>query len=289
MNKSPIVLKLFIKAFKDYTRDRAKIYASSIAYYQLLSIGPLVAFVIFISYKVLGASSVHDEVIPLLKSVFSPQLTKVIIYFLSTDKGLKEDDLNTLSVISGLLFLWAGKGYFSVIKQTIQIVWNKRQVNFGIKATLHRDYESIKIALVSVTIILIAIFIRILLPHPHNWDDTLQPANPFLQKLSEWVVAIVLICMLRIFYFTYIPPVKIKWKYTLPGALMGAILFLIGREIMAIHFSKRPQADATESILMVMLWFYYSGLVFIYSAEFTKLYVAHKQNIDLKSLHFDVK
>lgn len=289
MKRLKNILKLLFEAFKDWVRNRAKVLAPSIAYYQLLSISPLVGFVIFISHKVLGPVHVKEEVIPLLKSIVSPQLTKVIVYFLSTKKHMELDDLYTIPLLSGLLLIWAGKGYFSSIKQIILLIYNQRQQSFGVMEKLKRDFSTVKIALVSVSIVVFFVFLRTWLPYPYTWGNASGPVGSILVKVGEWSVGFLVVFTLRVFYFTYIPPVKVNWRYTLPGAALGAILFLIGREIMETHFSERPHADTAESILMVMLWFYYSGLVFIYSAEFTKLYVVQKQGIDIKNLHFKIK
>jgi membrane protein len=280
------MVKLLVEAFKEWTRDRSGGLAASLAYFELLCVGPVVGFILFISDKILGQVYVYQEVLPMLKKIITPQLTKVIILLLSTEKGIKAQELTTISILSGLLLLWAGKEYFEQIKKTVETTWNKRRDKFGLKAKIKRTVKAFKIACMAVGIIILSVWIGSLLPHQSNEAGS-EHANSAASTIAHWIAGIVIMGSLRIFYFTYIPPVKINWVYTIPGAILNAILFLIGREVMQAHFNNRPDADAAESVIMVLLWFYYSNLIFIYSSEFTRLYVTRKQNMDFINLKSD--
>jgi membrane protein len=284
----PGIGKLLFVAYKEFVRDRADGLSAALAYYELLCVGPLVAFVIFFYGKIFGMKMLQNEVIPLLKSSFTPQLTKVIIFMISTDNGIDVQNLTALSLVSGLLLIWASQNYFDQVQDIVETSWNERREKYGIIEKIKRVVKALKITIVTVAIFLVFMGIRSLLPHRYiQAEGIVEDANLFLVKLGQWLTTFLLALCIRVFYFTYIPPVKVYWRNTIPGAILSGLLFIVGREIMMSHFDNRPDADIAESIVMVLLWFYYSGLTLVYSAEFTKLYVSHKQNINYKSLKFD--
>jgi membrane protein len=276
--------KIFIEAFKEWVRDRAEGLAATLAFFELLSVGPIVGFIIFIAHKILGEEQLHQNILPLLRSMITPQLTNVIILLLSSEHDIKAQELPEISILSGLLLLWAGKEYFEQIKKTVLTTWNNRRDAFGIKAKIGRTVKAFKIAFIAVAIVTIFVFIRALLPHPTIQAGMEPAADSWGLRIIHWITVIVAVSTLRVFYFTYIPPLKINWKYTIPGAVLNAVLFLIGREVMEAQFNEHPEADAAESVILVLLWFYYSNLIFVYSSEFTRIYVSQKQKIDFKNL-----
>lgn len=286
MGKAASFFMLFVEAFKEYVRDKSTNMASALAYNELLAVGPFIGFIFYVTGKIWGMEVLYQEVVPMLKNTFTPQLTKVLTMMLLKKIDIHHQDLGALSVYSSLLLLWAAKKYFGQIKQTIDVSWNKRRYKFGVIPYLQRAIKSFKIAGVTTMIILLILFLRLLLPFFHV-NDPGSEQGYWMFKISQWITGFFIVFSVKMFYFTFIPPVKTFWKNAIPGAVLNGILFLIGREIMEVHFSERPDANIAESIIMVLLWFYYSNLVFIYSAEFNKLYVSRKQNIDLSKLTFD--
>jgi membrane protein len=276
---------LFLEAFKEWIRDSGKNIAASLAYYQLLSFAPLIGFCLFLSHKILGVETTNTKVIPILQNYFSPQFVKVITFFLSKDKYSSLDDLYALSILSGIALAYGANEYFGMIKNTIQISWNQRREEFGFIETLKRIKGDLQVAFGSILIIFIFLLLRSLLPHPFITSETSlwYEKNIFLH-LTEDVFTLVMISCLQFFYFVSIPPVKVYWKNAIPPALLGALYYVIGREIMRWHMYQNPDANMSESLLLVLVWFYYSNIAFVYASEFARLYISKKQNINYNDL-----
>src|SRR5688572_8503705 len=107
MNKIAGIVKLLIEAFKEFVRDKSASLASALAYTQLLAIGPLIGFIFYITGKIWGLDVLYQEVVPLLKNTFTPQLTKVITMMLTKKVDIHHQDITTLSIYSSILLLWA--------------------------------------------------------------------------------------------------------------------------------------------------------------------------------------
>jgi len=277
---------MFIEAYKEWIRDNGKNIAASLAYYQFLSFAPLIGFCLFLSDKILGTQTTNNEVIPILQNYFSPQFVKVITFFLSKDKYSSVYDLYSLSILSGLALAYGANEYFGMIKNTIQISWNQRREKAGIIEALKRLKGDLQVASGSILILFLFILVRSVLPHPFITSETALTyhKNIFIH-LTEDIFTCFMIFCLQLFYFIYIPPVKIHWRNALAPAFLGAIYFVIGREIMRWHMYQNPNANMSESLLVVLIWFYYSNVAFVYSAEFAKLFISNRQHIDYEQLN----
>lgn len=210
-------------------------------------------------------------------------MTKVIIFLIPRDISLEEAEKQTFPLLAALLFLWAGREYFGQIKETIENIWNKRRGKVGFKWRAMDVVEDLKVAGIAVFIMLVFLFLRLLFP-----VFPVQGGNDeLLFQVGRLIAQFILIFSLRMFYFVYIPPVNVNWKNVVAGAALGALLLILGRAVMDAHYHEREDAGVAESIIMVLLWLYYGNLTFIYSAEFAKVCVAKKQNLDIQQLKFD--
>jgi membrane protein len=275
-------LKLLFEAYKEWVRDKSTSMAAALAFYELLSLAPLTGFIIFISNKILGSTRTQEDVIPLLKNWFTPQFIKVITIFLTQEKGLHNGELFTLSVLSGLALAYGTKEYFAQIKQTTENVWNSWRDKFGIIEILKRTMEDLKITAIAIGIMIVFVFIRSVLPHPAITAETNYfHEKGFLADILQTIAGFVFIFSLMLFFFAFIPPIKVRWTNAIPGAALTSALFLLGRELMKLHMYKNPDPDNAESFIVVLLWLYYSNLAFVYGAEFNKVYITRKQKINL--------
>jgi membrane protein len=279
-NKSFIFL--LIEAFKETVRDQFQNFAGGLAYYLFLSIAPLIGFSIFLSDKILGHAHTMGKVIPFLKSYFPPQFVNLIVFFLHRNSHIESNGLLSLSVLAALALAYSTKEYFGMVKDTVELTWNKRGDRFGIIYFFKRLLEDIVIAVVALSIISFFIFFGTILPHQNYANVPVL----LISYLSAFALEYSLFFTLFFFCFFLLSPVKVYWKNALVPAVVGAMLQTIGREVMKI-VTMTPDAELAESFLVVLFWFYYSSIVFIYSAEFAKVYISEKQHIDYKNLNFD--
>jgi uncharacterized BrkB/YihY/UPF0761 family membrane protein len=283
------ILKLFIDTYKECIRDRAESLASALAYFQLLGLAPLVGFLIFISIKILGVDKTNENVIPVLKNWFTTPFIKIITFLFESKEKMEVSGLYTLTIVSGIVMAYATKHYFGMIRDVIEIAWNQKSEKPGIKEAIHRLLEDLQIVGVSILIITVFLFLRALLPHPYISDQqNLSNEIKIHVLIVQGLVEFLLFFGLYMYYFINIPPVKVFWKNAIPGAMLGAFIYEIGRVVMRIHMFNNPDIDIAESFLVILIWLYYVNFGFVYAAEFNKVVIARRQNIDLRSLKFEV-
>jgi membrane protein len=275
---------IFKEAFKEWIRNRSNSMAASIAYFEFFSLAPLTGMLIYLSFKILGDQRTYSDVIPLLKQWFAPQFVEVIKIMLIQNKDIDPNTLNALTILTALSLAWGAKEYFNQLKITIDVTWNKRRETFGFIHSLKGTLEVIKIGAWALAIMIFFLFLRALLPHMYLQSSE---EDPIIIKLIQLFIQFLFILTLFTFLFSYAPPVKVIWKNAVPGAVLGAIFIIGGREFIHFHFAESTNAGIAESFLVVMIWFFYSNMIFTFAAEFNKVYIACRQNIDLNSLTYN--
>jgi len=107
----------------------------------------------------------------------------------------------------------------------------------------------------------------------------LNEFSTFFIKLLNFVISQVIITSLFASIFTLLPDVKVKWKTNLIGAFMTSLLFLVGKYLIGFYFSESDPASvygAAGSVVLVLLWVYYTCLILFFGAEFTVNWALYK-------------
>ncbi len=103
--------------------------------------------------------------------------------------------------------------------------------------------------------------------------DNLLPYVGFLSQLAESLISLMVVALLFATIFKVLPDVVLSWQDVLIGSLVTAVLFTIGRSVIAVYLAYTATAStygAAGSVVMVLLWVYYSSLILLFGAAFTR-------------------
>ena len=96
-------------------------------------------------------------------------------------------------------------------------------------------------------------------------------------KVLDILVSVGVITVLFAAMFRFLPDAKIQWRDVWSGAALTAVLFVIAKFLLGIYFAKSDPGStygAAGSIILIMLWVSYSGLILLFGAEFTQVYAS---------------
>ncbi|HEY1056425.1 MAG TPA: YihY/virulence factor BrkB family protein, partial [Emticicia sp.] len=211
--------------------------------------------------------------------------------FIGNDAALQIQDVlkkttlnhdNLLATIIGLvILLLAATGMFGEIQDSINSIWGlKAKPRKGfIKMILNR-LMSFSMVLVLGFIFIISLILNALLEGllhrlEHIFSDTIiNYLFVFDYGLMIIVTTLLFACILKV-----LPDAKILWKDVLVGAFTTSILFFIGKFVIGYylkHNSSISAYGAAGSLILILLWVYYSAIILYFGAEFTQVYVRHK-------------
>ena len=240
--------------------------AAGVAYYALLSLFPLLLGLIALFGYVLPTFNIQDE---LLKFVGNnlPGATDIIKQNLENIIGLR----GIIGVLSIILLFWSGSTMFSAISLAINRAWDIQRV----RPFYVRKPSELLMVLATGILFLLSLgsttVISIL-----GGVFNLPSANLLIVNLGGRLVAFLLMLSVFLLLYKLLPNTRTYWKYIWPGALFSAVLFEIARSLFMFYLVNFANYQliygSISSIIVLLIWIYYSSFILILGAQFTFQY-----------------
>ncbi|WP_276484368.1 YihY/virulence factor BrkB family protein [Paraflavitalea pollutisoli] len=263
------------KAVLAFIEDNGFKLSASLSYYTIFSIGPIIIIIISLVGIFLGREAVQGEVYGQIKGFIGSnaalQLQEII-------KNIEYSQFKTTGLVIGLvLLLFGASGVFTEIQDSVNRIWSiKAKPQKGWLKFIVNRLLSFSLVVGMGFIMLVSLLVSTLL-------DAL---SGFLQRFfSEDIIivfyivnlAIVLavITILFAIIFKVLPDANIHWRDVIKGALFTAVLFMIGKFLISFYISKSNVGvtyGAASTIVIVLLWVYYSSVILYLGAEYTKVH-----------------
>lgn len=269
------IWKVVVATFSGFISDNGLKLSASLAYYTVFSIAPLLILIISLISVFLGHDAIENKVYPqIVAFVGRPaalQIQEII-------KNLQLSGKTGIAVISGVITLIIGAtSMFLEIQDSINIIWRvKAKPKRGWVKMLKNRILSFSLIISLGFLMLVSMIINIIILAISN------RLQHFLPGLTVWLfnginlaLAFVVISTLFAIIFKFLPDVEIKWKDVRSGAIFTAILFMIGKYLIGLYIQYSAQSStygAAGSIIVILLWIYYTASILYIGAEFTQVY-----------------
>lgn len=258
----------------DFIADDALKYSASLSYYTIFSVAPMLIMAIAIGSILFGRNAIEGHLFGQINSIVGNEAALQIQDMLR-HTSLKKN--NTLATIIGIVvFIIGATGVFGEIQSTINKIWGlKAKPKKGIiKYFVNRVLSFamvVSIGFLMVVSLLASTVIGIL----NTKLNTILPNTTFILVVVNNCVALLIISLLFAIVFKYLPDSIVKWKDAWIGSLFTSFLFLLGKYLIGLYLSNSSSASAygaAGSLIILLLWIYYSSILLYFGAEFTKNY-----------------
>ena len=259
---------------RDFAQFRITRMSAALAYYTIFAIAPMLILVINLStifYR--KEATVEGSIYSEIKS-FVGDAAAIQIQDLIKTASLSKGGFFA-SVISIVAIVVAATGIFSEIQDSINIIWGlKAKPKNGIMKILLNRLLSFSVILSVSFVLLVSLLINSLLDILLN---RLEQIFPYIKVayIGNFILTFIVTTFLFGAIFKILPDAKIKWKNVLKGAATTSILFMLGKFGISFYLGTKNIGDiygAAGSIVIVLLWVYYSSLILYFGAAFTKNY-----------------
>lgn len=249
-----------------------------IAYYTIFSLPGLLVIIINITGYFFDKSDITAEITSQIESIMGSDTAKDIESIIGKASEAKGSILSTVFGVSTLLF--GATGVFYALQQTFNKIWKvkpKPKTSHKIWALVRDRIFSFGLILVVGFLLLVSLVLSAGLSMlsnwvSANWSDSLN----IVFRLLDIIISLGFISILFAAMFKFLPDVKIKWRDVWGGALLTAFLFVIAKFALGFYFGKSDPGSsygAAGSIILIMLWVSYTGLILIFGAVFTHQYI----------------
>ena len=263
------------KSFKGFMDDRITKMSSSLAYYTIFSMAPLLIIIISLSGLFLGRDAAEGKIYTQLTNFVGPntasQLQTMIHNASLTGKS-------KIAAIIGVVTLVIGATtVFAQIQDTINFIWGiKPKPKKGLLILLKNRFLSFSVIIGLAFLLLVSLTISTLID---AFGDSLRAHFPHITVIALSVInTIVTLIITTVIFgavFKVLPDAKIKWKDVLAGAITTAVLFMLAKFGISFYISKSNVGStygAAGSLVILLLWVYFSAMILYFGAEFTKAF-----------------
>jgi len=267
------------EAADNWSRHKDSRQGAALAYYSVFSLGPIILIAIAVAGFFFGREAVSGQVAASIKDMLGDTGANAVQAMLADAGRPREGLLATLLGAGTLLF--AAIGVVVQLKDALNTVWDVGDTpGHGIWSFL-RSYVISLGAVIALGFLLLvslvvtaglAAFGRYAAPHVQEW---------MLHVISIGV-SLSVISLLFAMMFKWLPDTAVEWYDVWLGALLTAILFEIGKSAIGFYIGKQgldSTYGAAASIIVVLIWVYYSSQIILMGAEVTHAFAKHRGSI----------
>ena len=274
---------LIKETFNAFMNDRGVKLSAALSYYTIFSLAPLLIIIISLSGFFFGAEAVNGEIFGQINSLVGNTAAQQIQEMI---KNVKLSASTSFATTLGIVMLLVGaSGVFTEIQDSLNFIWGlKAKPKRGLSKFLKNRLMSFSMIGSMGFLLLVGLIINVVLDVFSAKLIRFFPSIT-IQLFNAFTVVIVfsIITLLFAIIFKSLPDGKIASKDALIGASFSAVLFMIGKFAIGLYLSNSGIATiygAAGSVILILLWVYYSSIILYFGAEFTKVYAnAHGKKI----------
>jgi len=267
--------KVLVATFTGFINDNGLKLSASLAYYTVFSIAPLLIIIISIAGLVWGHDAITDQLYPQIAHYVGAQPALQIQDML---KSLALSGKSGIAVIIGCTTLMIGaSSMFVEIQDSLNIIWRvKAKPKKGWLKWIENRFLSFSLIAGLGFLLLVSLVINIVMTTLSNRIAEFIPhVTTLLLHIANLVLTLIVISILFGIIFKVLPDVKIKWKDVRAGAIFTALLFMLGQYAINLYLqytAKTSTYGAAGSIILILLWIYYTAAILYIGAEYTQVY-----------------
>jgi membrane protein len=258
-------LSLLVQAVREARQDQAKDLAAAIAFWAFFSIFPLLIGILSLAGYFLESAQLQSRIY------------EVVSDLLPGSAGLVRDNLEavvrhrgTMSWVGiGGLFWAGGKGFGAVTRAVNQALGTGQTQSF-LLSMARQFFMAVAVSILTITSIAITVVLEIVLEPP--FLSRLGLAGVEIPRLQGWIMSFFLVFLVFALIYRLAPYGDVQWRQVLPGALLAAVLFELGKAGFLLYLDRMANFEAVygplSSIIVLLLWLYLSALILVFGAEY---------------------
>lgn len=263
------------KTYTEFDDDNAIKLSASLSYYTIFSLPPLIIIILSICGVFFGTEAVTGQFFLQINGLVG---NVAALQIQDTIKHVELSNSNVFATIVGAITLAIGaSGVFAEIQSSINFIW-------GLKAKPNKGFAKfVKNRLMSFSMIAAVGFLLLVSLSVNTLMDILNTrlmlhfpdATIYLFYVLNVIILLITTTMLFAIIFRTLPDGTIAWKDTLIGSGVTSVLFMIGKFAIGYYIGSSTVATvygAAGSVIIILVWVYYSAIILYFGAEFTKVY-----------------
>jgi membrane protein len=268
------VLRLFGKSLEAWWDDDVPRLGASLAYYTLFAIAPILLVATAVAGMVFGAEAARGEIVGQLDHLIGREGARAIQSLL---EGASQERAGVVATVLGALtFVLAATGAFLELQVALNTIWRvKATPALNVGAFVMARVRSFGLVVAVGFLLMVSLAVSAALAAFNGWLAARSPNLPLVWNGLNVLVSLVVVAALFALLFRFLPDVRLQWGDVIAGSIVTAVLFTVGQQLIGLYLGQSPVSSsygAAGSVMVLLLWVYYSSQIVLLGAEFTRLY-----------------
>ncbi len=274
-NTRPGLIGIFKQSFKDFMEDDCMTSAAALSYYTVFSLPAILMLIMLVVSSVMDPNDVRGGLESQLEGLMGPSAGGEVRTILQETERPGGGLIPTIVGIVALIF--GATGAMGQLQAALNRAWDVAPDpnQGGIKNFLTKRLFSLGMLLSIAFLLLVSLVISAGLSGMGDRLSSFLPSGlsePVLHALNL-VVSLLVISFLFAAMFKVLPDAKVSWRSAIIGGVVTGVLFVVGKYLIGLYIGKSNPGEAygaAGSLIVLLLWIYYSALIVLFGAEFTE-------------------
>lgn len=267
--------RAFKTTLKTFASENYLRYSASLSYYTIFSLAPLLIITISLFGYIFGRQAMEGRIFSEIRlqvgDVAAMQIQQMIQHVASPQNSFVARVAGIIVMVIGIIAV------FTEVQDAVNNIWKLKPIpRLDRKNYLIRRVISLGVFSIIGCTLVLSLIINLLIDVMGNYlVNFFAGASGFIVFTINRIFIIAIVAILFMYIFKYLPDGKVKWKDAMKGAIFTSVLFMIGKAAIGYflgHFHTTSTYGVAGSLMVLLLWIYYSSVIVYFGATFTKVY-----------------
>ena len=271
-NEAISILK---QTFWEWLEDQAPTLGAALAYYTVFSLAPLLIIAISIAGLVLGKEAAQGQIFQELRGLLGTESGKAVQDIVQSTSADPSTSL-LASVVGFVTLLFGASGVFGQLQTSLNAIWGVQpKPGRGLFGIVRDRFLSFGFILAIGFLLLVSLVLTAAIAFLGQQFGSMIPGMEALVQSLNSILSVAVITLLFAMLFKFLPDARIAWHDVWIGAFITAALFTVGKVALGFYLGKSGVSSsygAAGSLIVLLLWVYYSSQIVFFGAELTQVY-----------------
>jgi membrane protein len=266
------------RTFSEWNAHGAPRLGASLAFYSVLSVGPLLLIALSVAGLAFGHDRASTYLINEMRTLLGPDGAKAVEDILTHSHDKAKSTWAT--IIGVVTLLISASGFFGQLQAALNLIWDTPSGTSSAATIVKRRLLSFGMVLCVCLMLLFSLVVSAALAAFTGLFAGSLPAVGL--QVTEWLLSLAVTTLLFALTFKVLPDVPIRWHEVWLGAFVTAILFAIGKSLIGLYLGRSALSStygAAGSMIILLVWIYYSAQIFFLGAEFTHVHARDRTGV----------
>jgi len=257
----------------EWSKDDVQSLGAALAYYTIFSMAPLLVLAIAIAGLAFGREAAQGEIVAQLNGTIGEVAARTVEDLIERASRPSSGVPATLASLAMMFF--GASGAFGQLQKSLNRIWDVKRTRQGVRGQVRRRLAAFSMILTIGVLLFLSLAASAALSGLHGWLARSFPLLARVLPLANFALSFAVVTALFAMIYKVLPEARIEWRDVWVGAAVTALLFTIGKGLIAFYLGRASVASlygAAGSLVLLLLWIYYSAQLLLLGAEFTEVW-----------------